>query len=63
MKIIINYNGVEIKQNEKFGSYYLNSPVNGTQRIFDDLELAKHYINHCEVIDSHARALAANCWT
>lgn len=57
MERIMIYKGVEIKQNEKSGNYYLNSPVNGTQRIFRDIEKAKCYVEHCFVLDSHANGM------
>lgn len=44
------YKGIEIKEvNQKFR---LISPVNGTLRIFETLELAKHYIDNAIALDS-----------
>jgi len=54
----MTYKGVEITRNEKNGKFYLISPVNGTQRIFKTLELAKAYIDRADAIDSHAEAMA-----
>ena len=51
------YSGVQISQNEKTGSFFLKSPVNGTQRIFSSIEMARNYIDHCYVLDSHAMAM------
>ena len=54
----MKYKGVKITKNEKSGKYYLLSPVNGTQRIFRSLELAKNYIGNAEAIESHAKGIA-----
>lgn len=59
MKIM--YHGTEITQRAS-GKYYLESPVNGTQRIFRTLEMAKKYVDNAEALDSHARAMARLCW-
>lgn len=56
----IKYKGVEITQ--KGDSFYLKSPVNGTQRIFRSLELAKNYVDNADALDSHARAMSRNPW-
>lgn len=42
---------------EKNGKFYLKSPVNGTQRIFNTKEAAQNYLRNADVIDSHARGL------
>ena len=55
------YKGVEITKT-KSGKYELASPVNGTRRIFKNLELAKTYIENAEAIDSHAMAMNRNKW-
>lgn len=53
----MNYKNTEIKQNEKSGNFYLNSPVNGTTRIFRDIDKTKAYIDNCFVIDSNAKGM------
>lgn len=50
------YNGIEIRV-RKAGNFELNSPVNGTLRIFNTLEKAKYYIDHAFVIDTHAKGM------
>ncbi len=51
----MTYRGIKIfEKNKKFRLY---SPVNGTLRIFDTLEAAKHYIDNATVIDGHAKAM------
>lgn len=51
----MTYKGIEII--EKNDKYRLISPINGTLRIFKNIELAKNYINNAESIDSHAKAM------
>lgn len=53
----MRYKAIEITKSEKTGNYYLISPINGTLRIFKNLELAYNYIDNCEAIDSHAEAV------
>lgn len=57
----MTYKGVEITVT-KSGKFSLISPVNGTLRIFNTMDLAVNYINKAEIIDSHAKALARNPW-
>lgn len=51
------YEGIEITVRAS-GKFQLNSPVDGALHVFDTIERAKYYIDHAEVIDSHARAMA-----
>lgn len=57
MKKVMVYNGVEITANTATGSFYLKSPVNGTQRIFRTLEKAMYYIDHAIVLDSRVKGM------
>ena len=54
--------GVEIKKNIVTGSYYINSPLNGTVRIFHTLRMVKNYLDNYVALDSHAEALSVNPW-
>ena len=62
MKRIGYYMGVEIKKNIVTGSYYINSPLNGTVRIFHTLRMVKNYLDNYVALDSHAEALSVNPW-
>lgn len=52
----MEYKGIEIRI-RKSGKYELTSPVNGTNRIFKQLETAKRYIDRAKTIDENAEAL------
>ena len=51
------YEGIEITVRAS-GKFQLYSPVDGALHVFDTIGRAKYYIDHAEVIDSHARAMA-----
>ena len=52
----MKYKGIEIKKT-KSGKYIINSPINGTTRMFKTFEYLKNYIDNAEVIESHAKAM------
>ena len=62
MKRIGYYKCVEIRKNVVTGNYYINSPLNGTIRIFHTLRMVREYLDNYVVLDSHAEALARNPW-
>ncbi len=62
MKTIGYYMGTEIRKNSVTGNYYINSPFNGTVRIFHTLDKVRNYLDNYSVLDSHAEALARTPW-
>lgn len=61
------YNGVVVtlrrsKYAKKGVLYVIKSPVNGKQRIFEDEECLKNYIDNAETLESIGDALARDPW-
>ena len=50
------YKNIKINK-RKSGKFELISPINGTRRIFNTLEMAKNYIDNTIIIDSNANAM------
>ena len=55
------YKGIEIRRRVT-GKHELNSPINGTLRLFRTEEQAKNYIDNARALDASARAMAKNPW-